>query len=90
MFDLRKACRWKLPKVRYCNFRKTYPTMGTGCFAKWFDFKRYWSGRVWYFYFRHHQISLDFRLSWVDDMVFPNTTAQDRKAVDDALKENSN
>ena len=88
MFDLRKACRWAFPKVSYCNFRKEYPNASEGCWTKWFAFNRYWSGRIWNFNFRHHQISLDFRLSWLDDMVFPNTTKEGRKAVDDALKEN--
>ncbi len=84
MFDIRKACRWTLPKVSYTNFRKEYPNMGN-CFSKWFHFETRWSGRIWNIYFKHHQISLDFRLSWIDDMVFPTATKKDRKAVDDAL-----
>jgi hypothetical protein len=89
MFDIRKACRWKLPKVSYTNFRKQYPNMGKNCFTKWFSFQRFWSGRIWNISVKHHQVSLDFRLSWVDDMVFPNATKADRKAVDDAIKANA-
>ena len=88
MFDIRKACRWKLPKVSYTNYRKKYPNMGR-CFNRWFQFKRYWGGRIWNISVKHHEISLDFRMSWTDDMVFgPNVTKQDRKAVDDAIKDN--
>lgn len=86
MFDIRKACRWKLPTVNYTNFRKEFPSMGATCFTKWLNFERRWSGRIWNIQFKHHQISLDFRLSWLDDMVFPRATKQDRKAVDDALR----
>lgn len=85
MFDIRKACRWRFPKVTYTNFRKQYPNLGN-CMTKWFSFKRYWSGRIWNISVKHHQLSLDFRLSWMDDMVFPNTTKQDRDAVNDAIK----
>lgn len=88
MFDIRKACRWKLPKVSYTNFRKEYPNIGKTAFAPWFSFTRYWGGRIWNINIKHHQVSLDFRLSWLDDMVFPTATKQDRKAVDDAIKAN--
>jgi len=87
-FDIRKACRWRFPKVSYTNYRKEFPRMvGVDCFKSWFWFKRFWSGRIWNFGIKHHQITLDFRLSWLDDMVFPDATKEDRKAVDDALKE---
>jgi len=86
-FDIRKACRWRFPKVSYTNYRKEFPGLGESAFTKWFWLRRYWSGRIWNFGIKHHQISLDFRLSWLDDMVFPDATKADRKAVDDALKE---
>ena len=83
-FDIRKACRWRFPKVSYCNFRKQFPNLGN-CFNRWFYFERRWSGRIWNIGIKHRQITLDFRLSWLDDMVFPDATKADRKAVDAAL-----
>ena len=85
MLDIRKAGRWKFPTVRYTNFRRQSPNLGN-CFKRWFYFNRYWNGKIWYFGIKHYQISLDFRLSWVDDMSFPGATKKDRKAVDDAVR----
>ncbi len=84
MLDIRKACRWKFPKVSYTNFHKEYPS-AKGAFTRWFHFERRWSGKIWNIGIKHRQITLDFRLSPLDDMVFPTTTKEDRKAVDDAL-----
>jgi hypothetical protein len=89
MFDIRKANRWKLPKLSYTNFKKEFPNMGENCFKRWFYLDTWpWGGRIWNIGILHHQVSLDFRESWVDDMVFPSATKEDRKAVDDALKAN--
>ena len=84
MFDIRKACRWRFPKVSYTNFHKQYPNC-RGAFNRWLYFERRWMGKIWQIGVKHHQVTLDFRLSWVDDMVFPNATKEDRKAVDDAI-----
>lgn len=88
MFDLRKANRWKLPTVSYCNFYKEFPN-ARGAFRRWLTFKRYWSGRLWCIGIRQHEITIDFRMSPLDDMAFPDATKQDRQAVADAIKNNS-
>lgn len=88
MIDIRKANRWRiLPKVRHVNYRKEFPQMSDRCFTRLFDFKRYWGGRIWNFYCRHHCLEFDWRYSWVNDMCFPGATKADRKAVNDATKE---
>jgi len=71
--------------VSYTNFRKEYPGRVDHCFKQWISFHRYWSGRLWLISIRHHQITLDFRLSWLDDLAFPDAKKEDRKAVDDAI-----
>lgn len=38
------------------------------CFTKWFQIKRYWSGKIIYIAIKHHQLVLDFRRDWVADM----------------------
>ena len=85
--DIRKANRLKLPNIRYINMRKEFPNMGKDCFYSWLDFTRYWSGKIWMISVKHHIIEFDFRLSPFDDMVFPNATRSDRKAVNDAITE---
>lgn len=64
--------------------------LGETCFKRRFYLDTWpWGGRIWNIGILHHQVSLDFRKSWVDDMVFPSATKEDRKAVDDALKANA-
>lgn len=87
MIDLRNANRWKLPKVSYTNWNKD--PHAAHCFREWFSFRRLWSGRLWYFTSRGHQIQLDFRVCPWADMAFPNATKQDRQAVADALEDNA-
>ena len=67
-----KSRRWKFPTISYTNFKKEYPNMGGSCFTRWFSFNRMWSGKIWNFYVKHYQISLDFRQCWIRDMMFPN------------------
>lgn len=73
IFNIKKANRWKwFPQVRYVNFRKVFPNTPKHCFTQWFYFDTLmWGGRIWNIGIKHHQIILDFRLSWLDDMVFP-------------------
>jgi hypothetical protein len=85
MLDLRKANRWKLPEVSYTNWNKN--EKAKHCFRQWFSFKRYWSGWLWCFTVRGHEVQLDFRVCPWADMAFPNATEQDRQAVEDALKQ---
>lgn len=82
--DIRDAGRWRLPKLTYTNYRKEFPNMSQGAFAKWFSFERFWGGRIWSFCIRHHEISLDFRLSWLSDMAFGSPSKSDRQAVQGA------
>jgi hypothetical protein len=37
-------------------------------FSRWFTFSRYWSGRLWMFTVKHHQVTLDFRGDVLKDM----------------------
>ena len=48
-------------KVSYVNYRKKFPTIATNSFKSWFSFKRYWSGKLIYFNFKHHSVVLDLR-----------------------------
>jgi hypothetical protein len=88
MIDIRKANLWRLlPRVSYCNYRKEYGEAVHNCFKSWFSFTRYWGGRLWNISVLHHQITFDFRYSWVDDLAFPWATKKDREIVDTALKD---
>ena len=71
--------------MTYTNFKKAYPGMGEHAFTRWFYFNRRWSGGIWNVGIKYHQITLDFRLSPLDDMVFPNAKKEDLKSVDEAL-----
>lgn len=84
MFDIRKSGRWAFPKITYTNFKKRFPGSSEGVYKRWFYFERMWGGRIWNFCVRHHQLSFDFRLCFLSDMVFPSATKGDRKAVNDA------
>ena len=57
---------------------------------RWIHFQRFWGGRIWNLSFRHHQFELDFRMCAFSDMAFGNVTKQDRQAVDEAVKQNTN
>jgi len=62
--------RWRImPKFSFVNYRKEFPNSGTNCWKKWFDINRYWFGRLIYFQVKHYCIQLDFRKSWVQDMI---------------------
>lgn len=82
--NILKANRIKIPQARYTNWKKEAPDSGAGCWKQWFSFKRYWSGKMWYFTVRHHQIVLDFRMCPWSDMMFPTATKKDRKAIKEA------
>lgn len=84
--DITKANRWKLPKVSYINFRKEFPNHVFGCFRATFYFRRYWGNKIWNFGFKHHQVSVDFRMCPLSDMMWPNATKKDRNAVKEASK----
>lgn len=84
--DMTKANRWKLPKASYTNFRKEFPGMGNTCFQRWLSFGRHWGGKIWYIGIKHHQVSLDFRRCAASDMVWPDATKRDRRAVKEASK----
>ena len=56
------ANKWRFPTISYVNYKKEFSGTGienTKC--KWFGFKKYWRGRLWYFDIKHHTIILDFR-----------------------------
>lgn len=56
---------WRLlPKISYTNWSDT-----PGMSQQWPTVKRYWPGRLIYLQWFNHQIKLDFRKSWIDDMV---------------------
>ena len=61
------AIRW-FPRIAYCNFHKEYPS-SVGAFTKWFDVRTYWHGRLVYVSVKHHTIILDFRATWITDMM---------------------
>ena len=62
---------WRIiPKIRYIDFDKEFPNHD--CFKTLFWFKRYWSGRIWKMGIKAKCIELDFRYSWISDMVNRN------------------
>lgn len=50
-------------KIRYTNFKKEFPSVREGrcIFSKWFEFKRYWNGKLIYISVKHHQLTIDMR-----------------------------
>lgn len=82
--NMTKANRWRFPRVSYTNYRKAFPNSGS--WNDWFRFRRYWGGRIWNISVKHHQISLDFRMCFMSDMMFPEADEKSRKAVKDAEK----
>ena len=62
--------KWRVfPKVAYVNFPKEYPNAGKDCWVKWFSFQILWSGKLWYIACKGRTIILDFRVSWLADML---------------------
>ncbi len=55
-------------KISFINYRKSFPTM-VGGFNKWFQIKRFWSGRIININVKHYAISLDLRKNWIADMI---------------------
>ncbi len=48
------------PKLRFDNMRKEFPNCG--CYDSWMpSFRKYWSGKLWYFSLRGYTLVLDFR-----------------------------
>lgn len=59
--------QWRIfPKISYANFYKLYNIKD--CFKSWFCIKRFWGGKIIDIQVKHHQLSLDFRGSWLVDM----------------------
>lgn len=64
--------RWRLvPKIRFVNYRKEFPNMGSTAFAKWFYAERRWSGRIINIGVKAWAVVLDFRKDWIADMKAP-------------------
>lgn len=69
-----KRNRWRIfPRIRYTNFRKEYPEHHMEqVFGQWFSVRRYWSGRIINVTVKWHQLTLDFRLDAMADLLGPN------------------
>lgn len=80
--DIRKANRWKFPKISYTNFAKEFPNLGKDVFREWFQFSRCWGGRVWEISIKRHGITLDFRMCPWSDMAFPEAEREDREEIE--------
>jgi hypothetical protein len=61
-----------IPKLGYVNYRTAFPNLCDGVFNRWLSIHRYWGGRIVEVTVLHHQLSLDFRRNWVDDMINTN------------------
>lgn len=72
MINKLQANKWRiLPKVQYTNYRAEY-NIGKDCFAKWFQVKRFWGGKIITVLIKHHEVQFDFRKNWIADMAFPD------------------
>ena len=57
-------------KVSYTNFKKEFPVVREGkcVFDRWFYFKRFWSGKLINIGMKHHQITIDLRGDFFQEM----------------------
>lgn len=64
-----KRRKWRIiPVVSYTNWKKQ-AGYREGLWKRWFLVQRFWSGRIIDIQVKHHMLSLDFRYSWLADLM---------------------
>lgn len=62
--------KWRIiPRLSFINYKKNFPNMGDDCFNKIFNIHRAWGGRLIYIHIKHFAVELDFRYSWINDLI---------------------